>query len=161
MYYVYELIDPRDSKPFYVGKGKGDRVHQHEKDAKAGATLGRFDRINEIWAAGFKVEKRIVARFEDEEAAYAAESARIAEIGRENLTNWTRGAGLDPTAPQDRELAKSLLKIAAKTNWFRRKSFWWFGGKRFQLPMCALLVFANHMRELEKKRGRDWVRAYA
>ena len=29
-YYVYCLIDPRDSKIFYVGKGKGNRVFQYE-----------------------------------------------------------------------------------------------------------------------------------
>jgi hypothetical protein len=28
-YYVYLLIDPRNDKVFYVGKGKGNRVNQH------------------------------------------------------------------------------------------------------------------------------------
>ena len=30
-YYIYKLIDPRTGKPFYIGKGKGNRLHQHEK----------------------------------------------------------------------------------------------------------------------------------
>lgn len=34
-YYVYRLIDPRTYQTFYVGKGKGDRVFQHVKDAKS------------------------------------------------------------------------------------------------------------------------------
>lgn len=32
-YYVYRLIDPRNGKTFYVGKGKGNRVFDHVKDA--------------------------------------------------------------------------------------------------------------------------------
>ena len=32
-YYVYALIDPRDNRIFYIGKGKGNRIFQHAKDA--------------------------------------------------------------------------------------------------------------------------------
>jgi len=32
-YYVYVLVDPRDNKIFYVGKGKGNRVFDHVKCA--------------------------------------------------------------------------------------------------------------------------------
>ena len=30
-YYVYALVDPRDNRVFYVGKGRGDRVFQHAR----------------------------------------------------------------------------------------------------------------------------------
>ena len=32
-YYVYCLVDPRDNKIFYVGKGYGNRVFNHAADS--------------------------------------------------------------------------------------------------------------------------------
>jgi len=34
MFYVYALIDPRNNKPFYVGKGKGERWKHHFRETK-------------------------------------------------------------------------------------------------------------------------------
>ena len=31
MYYVYKLIDPRNQKTFYVGKGINNRMYKHEQ----------------------------------------------------------------------------------------------------------------------------------
>ena len=32
-WYVYALIDPRDGRLFYIGKGKGNRVFAHAHEA--------------------------------------------------------------------------------------------------------------------------------
>jgi len=36
-FYVYQLIDPRDSLIFYVGKGKDDRMYHHLQNYKNGS----------------------------------------------------------------------------------------------------------------------------
>lgn len=158
-YYVYELVDPRDGEPFYVGKGTRNRVHQHEKDAKAGASLGRFDRIKEIWAVGLEVEKRIIARFADERAAYVAESARIAEIGPQNLTNWTAGAGFDAEAFMDRTLLPILAQISLKTNGFTTASRMWFGQQWHPVPASFVTAMGEKFADILGRRGQEWVDA--
>ena len=32
-FYVYGLIDPRTNQLFYIGKGKDNRVFEHEKES--------------------------------------------------------------------------------------------------------------------------------
>ncbi|MDH7791999.1 LEM-3-like GIY-YIG domain-containing protein [Ochrobactrum sp. AN78] len=57
--YVYRLIDPRDGKTFYVGKGRGDRVFQHVKEFESISTdqtsimNPKLKTIAEIKRAGF------------------------------------------------------------------------------------------------------------
>lgn len=93
-YYVYKLIDPRDGSTFYVGKGCGKRVCQHERDAKLRKfyNSGKEARIHAIWAAGLQVVHEIVSRHDSESAAYMAERSLIAAIGIRNLENLCRGS---------------------------------------------------------------------
>ena len=61
-YYVYMLIDPRDGKPFYVGKGKENRVFQHIEDAINNPSISsdKYDTIRDIIAANMNVVHLIV-----------------------------------------------------------------------------------------------------
>lgn len=49
-FYVYCLIDPDDNIPFYVGKGRLNRMYKHEKDVKNGkiVNLGNVEITDKI-----------------------------------------------------------------------------------------------------------------
>ena len=77
-YYVYMLIDPRDRKPFYVGKGHENRVFDHIKDAFNNTNIltDKYDIIREIGAD--KVEHVIITHgLKTEKEAYRIESIII------------------------------------------------------------------------------------
>lgn len=76
--YVYCLVDPRDNRIFYVGKGSGNRVFEHVKEAlfECGDTPKR-GRIREIEKCGLHVRCYIVRHRLSEEEAYLVESVLI------------------------------------------------------------------------------------
>jgi len=93
IWYVYELVDPRCGSVFYIGKGKGSRVEQHEKDAANPKTVcsKKISKIKDIWSEGFQVQRRFNAMFWDEQAAYDHETDLIEDVGLHNLTNILPG----------------------------------------------------------------------
>jgi hypothetical protein len=84
MYYVYELIDPRVNLPFYVGKGKNDRVYFHlsEKSRAKSENKRKYNKIQKIRENGHEPEIKIVKYFEDENDAYDYEEILIEKYGR-------------------------------------------------------------------------------
>ena len=58
-YYIYALVDPRDGKIFYIGKGKNNRVFNHAKSARQQMNLLdgetteslKINIIKDIWIA--------------------------------------------------------------------------------------------------------------
>ncbi len=92
-WYVYALTDPRDGRPFYIGKGSGVRIHQHEKDAANERTVcsRKINKIRDLRNSGLEVGKQHCAYFWDEQAAYDHETDLIEEIGLANLTNVLPG----------------------------------------------------------------------
>lgn len=84
MYYVYELIDPRVNLPFYVGKGKGNRVYFHlsEKSRAKSDNRRKFNKIQKIRKEGYEPEIKIVQYFENENDAYNYEEHLMKKYGR-------------------------------------------------------------------------------
>lgn len=53
IYFVYALVDPRNQKIFYIGKGKNRRPFDHLAEAKSGVKTFKCRRIRKILNAGF------------------------------------------------------------------------------------------------------------
>lgn len=88
-YYVYLYIDPRTEKPFYVGKGKGERVLAH---MSAAGESRKVQMIEELRREGLEPRMDILAhRLRDEETAFRIEAAVIDLFGLDELTNEVRG----------------------------------------------------------------------
>ena len=94
-YYVYVYSDPDTKEPFYVGKGKGDRVFSHlnlkESDGEEAENekIRKIRDITEIRKKQPIIE--ILAHGLNEETALKVEAAAIDLIGIKNLTNLQRG----------------------------------------------------------------------
>lgn len=91
IYYVYHLIDPRDGKVFYVGKGKGNRAYQHQKEVSRNpskyAKTEKGCLIKEILDSGNDVKIEFVETNLEEIEALILEANEIQSIGIENLKN--------------------------------------------------------------------------
>lgn len=81
-FYVYILSDPRDGKPFYVGKGKGKRMGAH---AFEGGDSAKARKIREITESGRGIEYRIDSEWLLEAAATDRERELIKTLP--GLTN--------------------------------------------------------------------------
>lgn len=92
-YYVYLLIDPRTNKPFYVGKGTGNRINHHLLGALDESTkeTGKIKTIRDIQVARLEIGHIVLRHGLTEEEAFAVESSIIDFIGIEHLTNLVQG----------------------------------------------------------------------
>lgn len=77
-YYVYFLVNPETKKPFYVGKGEGNRVFDHLNEAKDGKKgTEKLNQIQAILKKNKTVEHVIVRHGLNENTAYHIEASLI------------------------------------------------------------------------------------
>lgn len=77
-HYVYCLVDPRNSKIFYIGEGCGNRVFQHATDALENDTVSdKLNTIRDIIKDNKKVIYYIIRHGLKKEVAFIIESCLI------------------------------------------------------------------------------------
>lgn len=110
-YYVYTLAYPASmgGDVFYVGKGTGDRLREHEWEVKRGATyrgyrLRKHDVIRDIWEHGEQVVKTIVMETNDVQEALRYEREMIRKYSA-SLVNIMHNTHVNP-------ISKSVSKIS-------------------------------------------------
>lgn len=118
-YYVYHLVDPRDNRPFYVGKGNGNRLHAHVKEVRKHGTHCNpklRNKIAKLLRLGLEPRAVKVFRTDDEQEAFAYEKADIDHIGRENLCNLKDGGegGANPSEETREKLRKAAKRMFAE-----------------------------------------------
>lgn len=162
VFYVYELIDPRDGSVFYVGKGKRGRVDQHEVEARKGRQSRKCECIRAIESAGLKIKKRKAAHYTDEIEAYEAEIALIQSHGLANLTNVTSGGGgkcVGPTTYEDRIHAIAACKTLRQITTLRKNgvtSLAWGDMLRIDVAWVEELL-ENSFNKLAARRSLAWL----
>lgn len=86
-YYVYALVDPRDHKIFYIGKGTKNRVYNHVDEAidNIDKKTAKLDLIREIKKSRNEVLQYIIRSSLSEKEALFLESALIDTLSFEKF----------------------------------------------------------------------------
>ena len=120
MFYVYQLIDPRNNKPFYVGKGKNNRMYDHVVIVKRGHSPNGNDKLKnkilKILESKMNIIYKKIFYSDDEKNVFETEEKMIRNIGLKNLCNLTYGGEGNVPSNETREKMRNaqLGKTATK-----------------------------------------------
>ncbi len=125
-YYVYVLHNPTTQRPFYVGKGQGKRMFQHEKNIKRGKLSNNgnwplYKEMKQILKEGFKPIYQKVESNVPELEALVKEQFWIKYFDIENLCNIKRD-GFQAHIQQKPEATKELMRRINGTPEARERS---------------------------------------
>lgn len=112
--YVYLYSDPKNGRPFYVGKGKGNRAFAHLKDT---SEKEKALRIKAIRDRGRQPQIDLLCYGLSNTAASLVEAAAIALLGRPPLVNLVGGEftmGLGRVSVRELILTKSARPVRVK-----------------------------------------------
>jgi hypothetical protein len=142
-FYVYVLFRP-NGQPFYVGKGIGRRVFNHETEAKnTSIRTHKLNVIRAITRQGGQIGYALPLACDDKNEAHTFEIKLISEIGRHDLrlgplTNQTDG-GEGVTGLSAETMAKKAANLGgASTDPERRVAnefFHGIAGKQDSVPI--------------------------
>jgi len=100
MYYVYQLVDPRNSQPFYVGKGSRNRAKIHLTNCESDRNPYKENKIAAIRQDGFEpIIEYVAENIIDESLAYDIEASVISRYGRKG---YETGGILTNVCPDNR-----------------------------------------------------------
>jgi hypothetical protein len=140
MFYVYQYIDPRTSKIFYIGKGSGDIKYDHLLETlETTINKRKFYKIKAIRKTGLEPIIEEIQSFDNENDAYNFEEYLIRLYGRKGydsggiLSNIT--IGTNPPSRKGRKLTNTQrqkligrklteeqkLKLKGRTPWNKGK----------------------------------------